>query len=167
MLTLGVIGSSGLVVYYKIDAKDSRVMNSWSRIEAHLIWRYQLVPILRQTLESLDFDDSSLDDVIRAHNSLGRARGVNERIKAYTALEEGLDKLYTVIESHPEVTEDPLYIDVTGRIDRNLRSIAGSDVEYNKTAAEFNEHITAMPASLIAGLTGMRAYLVLPEAPKE
>ncbi len=166
LLLVLLVFTAAISIHQEIDSKDTEVMYAWSQVEVHLVWRYQLVPVVRQLLETRGIDAPGMGHVVKAHGEMGRAVSVNDRISSYKNLEEGLQGLFKSFEGDQELQDDPIFKDVMEKVDRNHASILPEMKRFNEAAAAFNEFLTG-PKGNLAKFGGYKPYLLLPEARSE
>ncbi len=113
---------------------------------------YNMVTIARKYLPE---DNAVIQQVIKARADLAAADSVAEKAKADKALESAVKDLHQVLAAAKLSAQDEKY---PQRIYTEFRSRGDtiSHDPYNQVAADFNKKLSAFPAGLLGGLTGVK-----------
>ena len=104
----------------------------------------------------LDGSDPALAGVLSAREELIAAKSVSEKYRANIRLTDAVSALYEKLGTLPLSEQDAKY---RRSLDADLRSSNEiiSHSAYNRLAAEYNEALSAFPASALGRLIGYRA----------
>ncbi len=113
---------------------------------------YNMVVIARKYLPE---DNAVIQQVIKARADAAAAGSVAKKAEADKALESAVKDLYQVLNAAKLSAQDEKY---PQRIYTEFRSRGDtiSHDPYNKVAADFNKKLSAFPAGLLGGLTGVK-----------
>jgi LemA protein len=173
---LFILGITLLLAIYFVAVYNSLVRyrvevdNSWSQIDVQLKRRHDLIPNLVETVKGvMNFEKSTLTQVMQARASAMGATTPNERLKAENDITAGLGRLLAVWENYPALKSNENAQQLQEEITSTENKIAYVRGHYNDIVANFNAMTQQFPSNLIAGPFGFqsREFLKAADAEKE
>ena len=160
MILVGtLVGSHNSLMHLRGEAADIFTMGARGDgigIQGDLRERegaaYNMVVIARKYMPE---DNALIENVLNARKSLESASTVKEKAAADKALATAVKDLYDVLEGMALSEQDDRY---PQRLYTDFRSRGEtmSHDPYNQAAATFNRVLSAFPAGILGGLTGVR-----------
>jgi LemA protein len=158
ILAIAVV-TAWLVLRAGLVKKRNWVKESWSQINIELKRRHNLVPTLVSTSkEHIEHDGGTLDAVTKGREGAISAEGkdVGEISAAEIALSTALSSLFDLSENYPQLRADKSFEQVRETLVSTEDKIEYASKYYNINARDYNAALKKFPASLIAGLSGLK-----------
>jgi LemA protein len=165
VLTLYLVSIYNTMVRYRVE-----VDNSWSQIDVQLKRRHDLIPNLVESVKGvMDFEKSTLTQVMQARASAMGASNMTDRLKAENDITSGLGRLMAVWENYPALKSNENAMALQQELTSTENKIAYVRGHYNDVVANFNALIQQFPSNLVAGPFGFtaREFLKAAETDKE
>ncbi len=155
-----------VVVYNGLIVMRNRYRNAFSQIDVQLKRRYDLIPnLVNATRAYLTHERETLEAVVAARRhamsveqAARQAPGSDAALAAMdsaeTALTGSLGRLFALAESYPELKADETVARLSEELSSTENRIAFARQAYNDQIERYNSAVEALPAALIAGLTG-------------
>lgn len=159
-----------IILYNNLVRLKHNVSKSWSNIDVLLKQRHDELPKLVETCKQyMKHERETLQAVILARNNIQQARdheNVKEVGAAETEMRSGLNKLFAVAESYPDLKANENFQHLQARITGLENSIADRREFYNDSVNINNTRIEQFPDVIIARIFnfGMRDLLQFSEA---
>ena len=162
-----------LVIYNKLVFRRNLFKDAYSRIDAELKHRYDLIPSLLERLKTnLTNEQEILEVVNRARNLASaantRAAGnpgdpgpMKGLIDAEGVLKAALIRLFAVVENHPEIKADDTLLKLMEKIRSTEDKIGLARQAYNDAAMFYNMSLEKFPNLLIANPFGFKEAFLL------
>src|SRR5579871_5212587 len=100
--------SWAVIVYNRFVSLRNISDNIWQQTDVQLNRRYDLVPELIASVKaSAPQQPEVFERANQARTAAMNARGTRERTQAETNLTQAIQAIFTVAETHPELTADP------------------------------------------------------------
>jgi LemA protein len=168
VLVIIVCGLSLAGTYNHLVTLGQEVDKQWSQVENQYQRRADLVPNLVSTVQgAAQFEKSTLEDVVAARASVGRAQvdagtAPNDPAKlaqyeqAQAALGSALQRLLVVVEKYPDLKANQNFRDLQAQLEGTENRIAVARMDFNKAAQDYNTARLRFPTNLIAGMFGFK-----------
>lgn len=123
----------------------------FSTMDVYMKKRYDLIPNLVETVKAYAKHESeTLENVVSARNKAVSAQGIEARQDAEQALNQGLGRLFAVMENYPDLKADRQFLDLQKQLQTVEQDIAQSRKYYNATVRDFNTKCEVFPSVLVA-----------------
>ena len=123
----------------------------FSTMDVYMKKRYDLIPNLVETVKAYAKHESeTLENVVSARNKAVSAKGIEARQDAEQALNQGLGRLFAVMENYPDLKADRQFLDLQKQLQTVEQDIAQSRKYYNATVRDFNTKCEVFPSVLVA-----------------
>src|SRR5918999_1399347 len=165
VIILWVIGA-----YNGLVSLKNQVLNAWKQIDVQLKRRHDLIPNLVNTVKgAMDFERSTLENVIAARNRAVGATGVRQTAQAEGELTQALGRLFALTEAYPDIKATGNVAGLQEELTSTENKIGFARQLYNDVATQYNIKQTQFPTNLVAGLakaspaelSGHRIFTVL------
>ncbi len=155
LVILAILALIAVGIYNRIISLDNRVNNAFAQIDVQLKQRNDLVPNLVNTVKGYaDFEQSTLQAVTDARARMAGANSIQDKVEASNMLSAALGKLFAVAEAYPDLKANNSFLDLQQQLSSLEQKIAYSRQFFNDTVLEFNNAITTIPGSFLAGPMG-------------
>jgi LemA protein len=132
--------------------------NAWSDVDVHLKKRHDLVPNLVEIVKGYArHEKETLERVVEARRAAVGAASTQARISAENSLSQGLERLFALAESYPDLKANQNFLGLQGDLTRVENDIANARRYYNAVVRDFNTKQQLFPANLVAGVLGFQA----------
>ena len=143
----------GITSYNGFISSKNDVEESWSAMDVFLKKRYDLVPNLVNTVKGYaEHEKTTLENLVKARNSVVSATSPEERIKGEGELTGALNKLFALAENYPDLKANQNFLNLQNQLKDLEEDIANSRRYYNACVKTLNNKCQQFPSSLIAGL---------------
>jgi LemA protein len=175
-----VLGVVVLLVLYVVLTYNglvrlrNRVEAAWAQIDVQLKRRYDIIPILVETVKgNASHERQTLEAVTAARTASMNAQGPAQQAQAENMLSGALKSLFAVAEAYPELKANQNFLQLQEELTGTEGRISYARQFYNDTVQRLNTKIQSFPANVLAGMFGFkeREYfeiedLATREAPK-
>jgi LemA protein len=142
-----------IVRYNKLITLRNQVMNGWKQIDVQLRRRHDLIPNLVNTVRGyMEFEQDTLDKVIRARNAAAGASGVADSAQKENALTGALSRLFALTENYPTLKANESVKQLQEELSSTENKIGFARQFYNDIATRFNIAQQVFPGNIIAGM---------------
>jgi LemA protein len=152
-------------IYNGLVRVSAAVKLAWSNIDVLLAQRHDELPKLVEVCKQyMQYEGSTLERVMKARTGVDAARAsgnVNSVGAAERELRTGLNGLYAVAESYPELKTNEAFRQLQARVSALETAIADRREVYNDAATANNIRIQAFPDSMVASLGTFPPALLL------
>ena len=157
-----------IAVYNGLRRSQVRAQNAFSQIDVQLKRRFDLIPNLVETVKGyMAHERGTLEAVIAARAQAAGALGAVEGgamgiasmgalANASGALDGALNRLIGLVERYPELKANTNALQLQEELASTENRIAFARQAYNDAVMRLNEGIVVFPASLVAGMFGIR-----------
>ena len=157
-----------IAVYNGLRRSQVRARNAFSQIDVQLKRRFDLIPNLVETVKGyMAHERGTLEAVIAARAQAAGALGAVEGgamgiasmgalANASGALDGALNRLIGLVERYPELKANANALQLQEELASTENRIAFARQAYNDAVMRLNEGIVVFPASLVAGMFGIR-----------
>lgn len=163
----GAIGLLLLLLYARLMRLRSNYRNAFARIELQLTHQHEgIAKLVEHAKGGLREAPHPLERVMAARNQAARAvksasgRADGDAVAALAgtqaSLEEALQPLLAVMESHPALTSDAAMPPLRAELTATERRLTQARQDYNAEVEAYNTRRTSLPDSLVAGILGFR-----------
>ncbi len=168
ILIVVIVGLSLAGTYNRLVTLGQETDKQWSQVENQYQRRSDLVPNLVATVQgAAQFEKSTLEDVVSARASVGRAQitpgaaptnpaQLAQYEQAQNSLGAALQRLMVVVERYPELKANQNFRDLQAQLEGTENRIAVARMDYNKAAQDYNTARLRFPTNLIANTFGFK-----------
>lgn len=148
-----------IAVFNGIVTLRNRTQEAWSDIDVQLKRRHDLIPNLIETVKGYAKHEASVfEKVTEARSQAMQAKGAEETGKAENALTDTLKSLFAVAENYPDLKASENFQKLQDELTDTEDKIEAARRFYNGNVRDFNIKIQIFPNSLVAGMTGSKAF---------
>ncbi|MEI6157280.1 MAG: LemA family protein [Atribacterota bacterium] len=142
-------------LYNRLVVLKNKVDNSWAQVEVQLKRRYDLIPILVETVKGYAAHEKDVfENVARARQMAIQAQGPTEKGQAENQLTQALRQLFAVVEAYPLLRANENFTQLQGELSETENKIAYARQFYNDTVFMYNSSIEKFPANIFANMFG-------------
>ncbi len=146
-----VVGIAAIATYNGLVGKRNKVANSWSQIDVQLKRRFDLIPNLVETVKGYAaHEKQTLEAVINARNSYMNASSHQDVMQANKDLSQGLNRLFALSESYPELKANTNFQELQSEITKTEDKITFARQFYNDVVMDYNNSIQMFPSNIFA-----------------
>ncbi len=157
-----------IAVFNGIVSLRNRTQEAWSDIDVQLKRRHDLIPNLVETVKGYAKHEKELfEKVTEARASAMKAQGPEEAGKAENMLSNTLKSLFAVAENYPQLRASENFQKLQDELTDTEDKIEAARRFYNGNVRDFNIKIQVFPNSLVAGMTGSKAFELFGMAEEE
>ncbi len=147
----------GIGQYNKLVTLRNQVQNGWKQIDVQLKRRHDLIPNLVNTVKGyMQYEQETLDKVIRARNAATTASGVADSAVKENALTGALGRLFALAENYPTLKANENVKQLQEELSSTENKIGFARQFFNDIATKFNIAQQVFPANIIAGMFGFQ-----------
>ena len=148
-----------IAVFNSIIGLKNRTKEAWSDIDVQLKRRHDLIPNLIETVKGYAKHEASVfEKVTEARANAINAKGAQEAGQAENVLTGALKSVFAVAENYPELKASENFKQLQGELTDTEDKIEAARRFYNGNVRDFNTKIETFPNSLVAGMTGSKAF---------
>ncbi len=137
--------------YNNLVLLKNQVANAWKQIDVQLKRRHDLIPNLIASVKGeMQFEQDTLEKVIRARNTAVSARGVADTADKENALTQTLSRLFALAENYPNLKANESVRALMEELSSTENKIGFARQFYNDLATRFNTAQQVFPDSFIA-----------------
>lgn len=145
----------GIGLYNNLVTLRNQVQNGWKQIDVQLKRRHDLIPNLVNTVKGyMQYEQETLDKVIRARNAATTASGVADSAAKENALTGALGRLFALAENYPTLKANENVKQLQEELSSTENKIGFARQFFNDIATKFNIAQQVFPASIIARMFG-------------
>lgn len=157
-----------IAVFNGIVTLRNRTQEAWSDIDVQLKRRHDLIPNLVETVKGYAKHEKELfEKVTQARADAINAKGAAEAGKAENVLTDALKSVFAVAENYPQLRASENFQKLQDELTDTENKIEASRRFYNGNVRDFNIKIQVFPNSLVAGMTGSKAFELFQVAGEE
>jgi LemA protein len=150
------------LTYNRLVTARNRTQEAWSEIDVELKRRHDLIPNLVETVKGyMGHERQTLEDVTNARAGAVTAGASGDPAKmaaAEGALTQSLRSLFAVAENYPDLKAITAFTNLQEQLTATEDKVEFSRRFYNGNARDYNIALQRVPASLIAGPLGFKAF---------
>jgi LemA protein len=148
---------STVFVYNGLVQRRSQVDDAWSRVDAQLRRRSELVPSLVEAVNGYAaHEQGTLEAVAEARARAISAHGLADQGPAENALTGALKSLFAVVESYPDLRASRSFLELQRELAVTEDRAAYARQYYNDAVLTYNNAISAVPQRLLAAVFKFR-----------
>ncbi len=159
ILLIVVVAIVVLLVIYLIATYNSlvtlrnKVQDQWSQIDVLLKRRNDLIPNLVESVKGYaKHEKSTLDEVIKARNSVASANTKEDEMKASGELTQALGRLFALSESYPDLKANTNFLDLQANLKDTEDKISFARQFYNDTVLTYKNKLEMFPSNIVANM---------------
>ena len=151
LLLVAAAAAWGVWTYNRLIALRNQVQNAWKQIDVQLKRRHDLIPNLVAAVKGeMQFEQDTLEKVIRARNTAVAARGVADAAEKENALSQTLSRLFALAENYPNLKANESVKALMEELTSTENKIGFARQFYNDLATRFNTAQQIFPDNYIA-----------------
>lgn len=148
-----------IAVFNGIISLRNRTQEAWSDIDVQLKRRHDLIPNLIETVKGYATHEKELfEKVTQARADAINAKGAEEAGQAENILTGALKSVFAVAENYPQLRASENFQKLQDELTDTEDKIEAARRFYNGNVRDFNTKIQTFPNSLVAGVTGSKAF---------
>lgn len=148
-----------IAVFNSIIGLKNRTKEAWSDIDVQLKRRHDLIPNLIETVKGYAKHEASVfEKVTEARANAINAKGAQEAGQAENVLTDALKSVFAVAEAYPDLKASENFKKLQDELTDTEDKIEAARRFYNGNVRDFNTKIETFPNSLVAGMTGSKAF---------
>jgi len=148
-----------IAVFNGIISLKNRTKEAWSDIDVQLKRRHDLIPNLVETVKSYAKHEKELfENVTKARSEAMQAKGAEEAAKKENILSDTLKSLFAVAENYPQLRASENFQKLQDELTDTENKVEAARRFYNGNVRDFNIKIQVFPNSIVAGMTGSKAF---------
>ncbi len=157
-----------IAVFNGIVGLRNRTQEAWSDIDVQLKRRHDLIPNLVETVKGYAKHERELfEKVTQARADAINAKGAEEASEKENVLTGALKSVFAVAENYPELKASENFQKLQDELTDTENKIEAARRFYNGNVRDFNIKIQTFPNSLVAGMTGSKAFELFGVAEEE
>ncbi len=161
-IILGIVGVLILwfiIVFNGIVSLRNRTQEAWSDIDVQLKRRHDLIPNLVETVKGYAKHEKELfEKVTEARASAMQAKGAKDAAAKENVLTNTLKSVFAVAENYPQLRASENFQKLQDELTDTENKIEAARRFYNGNVRDFNIKIQVFPNSMVAGMTGSKAF---------
>ena len=165
LIVVACVGS-----YNGLVGLSEDVDNEFSNVSVMLERRADLIPNLVNTVKGYaSHEEKVIEEVTSARSELLKAKTVEEKANANSALDDAINKVLMLVENYPDLKANQNFINLQDELAGSENRIATARRDYNNKVKEYNSKIKKIPTNIIAGIAGFdeKEYFEIEEGKKE
>ena len=143
-------------VYNGFITRKNQVNEAWSDIEVQLKRRYDMVPVLVETVKGYAKHESqTLEKVIQARNqamAMPQQGNLKEIAEKENVLSGTLKSLFALSENYPELKANTNFLELQRDLRDTEDKLQAARRFYNGNVMEYNTKIELFPSNMVAAL---------------
>lgn len=157
LITVGVLLVLSVVVlgllYNRLVRLRNQVREGWGGIEVQLKRRHDLIPSLVQVVKGYAKHESEvLEEVVKKRSEAVDAEGADAAREAEDHLAGGMEKMFALIESYPDLKADRSFRDLMKELVNTEDELQYARRYYNGATRDLNNAVESFPGNLVAKL---------------
>lgn len=146
-----------MIMYNSLVVLRNKKDNEWAQIDVQLKRRADLIPNLVETVKGYaKHENSTLEEIIQARNSLVSAKTPEEEIKKNNELTNAISRLFALAENYPDLKANQNFLSLQNDLKETEDKISMAREFYNDTVLTYNNKVETVPANIIANLFGFK-----------
>jgi LemA protein len=157
LIVVAIVVMWAILQYNKLVTLRNQVLNAWKQIDVQLKRRHDLIPNLVNAVKgSMQFEQDTLEKVIKARNAAVSASGVADSAEKEQALTGALSRLFALAENYPDLKSNENVKQLQEELTSTENKIGFARQFYNDIATRFNITQQLFPTNLIARFLGFQ-----------
>jgi LemA protein len=157
-----------IAVFNGIIRLRNRTQEAWSDIDVQLKRRHDLIPNLIETVKGYAAHEKGVfEKVTQARAEAISAKGPADASEKENVLTGALKSVFAVAENYPELKASENFQKLQDELTDTEDKIEAARRFYNGNVRDFNIKIQMFPNSLVAGMTGSKAFELFQTAEDE
>ena len=153
-------------IYNKLVVLKNRYLNAFAQIEVQLKRRYDLIPMLVETVKGyMAHERETLEAVVTARNQaagmlqaakghIGESGAMGNLAGAESALAGAMGGLFAVMEAYPDLKANESMAKLQEELTSTENKVAFSRQAYNDSVMSYNTQRQSFPTVILAGMVG-------------
>ncbi len=142
-----------ITTYNSLVVLRNKVKDQWAQIDVQLKRRCDLIPNLVETVKGYAKHESkTLEDVIKARNSVLDAKNPKDEMEASNSLSSSLTKLFALSESYPDLKANENFVSLQESLKETEDKISYARQFYNDNVMNYKNKLEVFPSNVIASM---------------
>jgi len=142
-------------VYNALISNRENIEKAWFNIDVILKQRYDEIPQLIRICEQyITFEKSIVNQIMSAREKMIQGRTPNEKAAGFNDLSVGINGLFAVGESYPELKANANFMQIQSRLSSLEEALADRRELYNDSVNVYNIRIQSFPDFFVARILG-------------
>ena len=156
ILLVAAVAAGSKFAGVKEDLRRQRegIDRQWSRVEAALQRRSDVIPSLVEPVKTVDRQASVLPEIDAARGRLAAAHGPEEKVRANRELSLALARLLVQCETDPRFRSSQGFQRLQEELAVKDDEIANERFQYNNALEHYNARMQWFPDNVVASLAG-------------
>ena len=143
--------------YNKFVKFNNRVTEAWSGIDVQLKKRYNLVPMLVNSVKGYaDYEKSLLERVVQLRNLAKNTDILSEKNNFEKQFGNSLEKIFVLAENYPDLKANKSFLDLQNQLVDIEDNLQYARRYYNGAVRDFNIYLQSFPSNIIGKLSGFK-----------
>lgn len=157
-----------IFMYNGLINRKNQVANSFGAVDAILKKRYDLIPnLVSACQEYMKYEKSTLTEITSLRTrALGSNVSDEEKININNQLSKMLGGILVAVENYPDLKSNQNFLQLQAALNEVEEQLSAARRAYNAAITDYNNSVEMFPSSIIAGMMGYKAKLVL-ETPEQ
>lgn len=148
-----------IAVFNGIISLRNRTKEAWSDIDVQLKRRHDLIPNLVETVKGYAKHEKEVfEKVTEARSAAMDAKGAEEIGEKENMLTGALKSVFALAENYPTLRASENFQKLQDELTDTENKIEAARRFYNGNVRDFNTKIQVFPNSVVAGMTGSKAF---------
>lgn len=140
-------------IYNKLFNAKCRLEDRFAPIDAELKKRAEIIPkLLKEVEKHAKHEENILNKLESATNSVVVAKTINSKIKALNSLSMELNKVYSLVDTYPELKASNTFKSLQKELSVTEDKINYARSFYNDSAKDYNNFIKKFSSRIVASI---------------
>jgi len=157
-----------VIIYNGLVRKSNAVDNAYYSIDVMLKKRYDLIPMLVETVKGYAAHEKELLVLLTKLRDQSQPAAVNDKVTYDNDFRAAVAGVVAVAEAYPNLKASEQFLRLQGAINEAEEQLAASRRFYNAAVRAYQDAILQFPGSMLAGMFNMkpRTYFMIPDEQK-
>lgn len=171
LLVVGLLIVIPISMYNNLIRKRNAIDNAYFSIDVQLKKRYDLIPMLVETVKGyMQHEKTVFEEITRLRSGImAGGMSVNDKIAADNTINRGVQQILVSAESYPQLKSSENFLKLQGAMNEAEEQLAASRRFLNAAVADYHNAIQTFPSSILASWFKMqkRNYFEINEEEKQ
>ncbi|MCX5781717.1 MAG: LemA family protein [Elusimicrobia bacterium] len=147
-----------IILYNRLITLKYKVKAAWSDIDVQLKRRFDLLPMLADTVKSYStYERGLFEKITEMRSKIESSQTINEKASLQNDVSKIAKTLLAVAEAYPDLKANQSFIDLQKNISNVEEQIQYARRYYNGTVRDYNTLILSFPSNIVANLFKFKA----------
>lgn len=171
LLVVGLLIVVFISMYNNLIRKRNAIDNAYYSIDVQLKKRYDLIPMLVETVKGyMQHEKTVFEEITRLRSGImSGSMSVNDKIAADNTINRGIQGILLSAENYPQLKTSENFLKLQGAMNEAEEQLAASRRFLNAAVAAYHNAIQTFPSSILASWFKMqkRNYFEINEEEKQ